>query len=188
MVFPFLLPRIQRWSAKKQLAWIGRFYLLQFFTFGIPLMLFPGDLGYWYGRAWPPSRLPVFLMGVLGALHRNRELLSPANDAGGETWVGCFCGCGLCRNCCAGGGEVANARRTDWGLAAYLIMVILCVELDHGIKFQPGIWRVESEVFCPILILALIMSSTRDGGMQTGSFHSELLGLDVETFPGLTYY
>ena len=83
---------------------------------------------------------------------------------------------------------MANARRTDWGLAAYLIMVILCVELDHGIKFAPGIWRVESEVFCPILILALIMSSTRDGGMQTGSFHSELLGLDVETFPGLTYY
>ena len=66
-MFPFLLPRIQRWSAKKQLAWIGRFYLLQIIFFAIPLVTLGGELGYWYGRGWPPSRLPVFLMGVLGA-------------------------------------------------------------------------------------------------------------------------
>eukprot|EP01046_Picozoa_sp_COSAG06_P007371 COSAG06_NODE_360_length_16832_cov_9.250209_3_plen_327_part_00 len=173
VVFPYLLPRIQRWSPKKQLAWIGRCYVLQIITFvALAIILMdeagnPTETGYWYGRAWPPSRLPVFLMGVLGALHRNRELHSTAGDAGAESWVGCFCGCGLCGDCCVGGGEVANARRTDQCLAAYLLMIILCVFNDHVLRMDvtmPGVMRVESEIWCPVLILALIMSSTRDGG------------------------
>ena len=145
VVFPYILPRIQQWSKEKQKAWIGGFYGVQIVTWvfiGGLFSLVSQDLGYWMARAWPPSRLPVFLMGVLAALHRNRELSagikgesSPSDvegqaDQKSESWSGWFCCCG---DCCTGGGERANAGRADRSLAAYIFMVLFCVCLDYGL-------------------------------------------------------
>lgn len=178
VIFPYILPRMQRMEPKVQLERIGQLYVLQFVLFlaldwGIGELEGEAGSGYWYGRAHPISRLPVFVMGCLAALHRNRELHArPGDELGQESWAGCFCGCGLCGNCCVGGGEAANARRTDRCLVGYLFMIIFCVFNDHVFMldiFLPNIMRTLSEAFCPVLILALILSSTRDGGRSVTS-------------------
>ena len=60
-VFPYILPRIQRWSPKKQLAWIGGFNIVQIVAFVVLMALDlgimgPGQNGYWLARANPLSR------------------------------------------------------------------------------------------------------------------------------------
>lgn len=73
-VFPSLLPRLQAMETSSKRNWLARAFFIQMFV-GIFLIIFcsepfGGTIAFWIATAWPPSRLPVFVMGILAGLLR----------------------------------------------------------------------------------------------------------------------
>ena len=74
-VFPSLLPQLQRISIRKKREWIVILFVIQFVgahtLCGSVFLFTPWPwAAFWVGTTWPPSRLPVFIMGVLAGLLR----------------------------------------------------------------------------------------------------------------------
>ena len=76
-IVPSLLPKLQRYSIDKKQKWIAVLSLIQFIG-GEVLIIFVmlytpwgGWEAFWVGLSWPPSRLPMFIMGIFAGLLRN---------------------------------------------------------------------------------------------------------------------
>ena len=151
LVFPCILPRIKRMQTYH--AGIAIMYWLQFalwFAFAIPaswiaVIVLCDDIGsewgeepsgcpqgfeagaswYWSARAFPLSRLPVFIAGCMAAFHRMRDddpqpAVQLANPTTGRAVpkhqpAAIFC-CACCGNpdaCCVGGSVDDWASRAD---------------------------------------------------------------------------
>jgi peptidoglycan/LPS O-acetylase OafA/YrhL len=131
--------------------------------------------GYWFARAFPLSRLPVFVAGCVAALHRIRDDTggSKASAAHGLPTLpkphvakGIFC-CDCCcaTECCVGGTEKDWSTRADCSIIGYAMVVVVCVisrPLDIGT-------RAVLEMAVPFLQLAGILAVTRDGGASYSS-------------------
>eukprot|EP01084_Bolivina_argentea_P240970 404648_1 len=75
-VFPSLLPKLQRYTNRAKQSWIVFHYCLQLLiglTVYIALQFVPFLSGFAFNLAtmWPPTRLPLFIMGILAGLLRN---------------------------------------------------------------------------------------------------------------------
>ena len=75
--FPSLLPKLQRIPNDKKPKWIFKYFWIQL---GVGVAIFiimqfisPG-LAFYVATFWPPSRLPVFIMGVIAGLLRSDGL------------------------------------------------------------------------------------------------------------------
>ena len=86
--FPSLFPKLQRFSVDEKKKWIVIMFWIQFiggillvattFIFA-PSTMIGMNSSQWaftIGTYWPPSRFPVFIMGVLAGLLRNEGLLT----------------------------------------------------------------------------------------------------------------
>ena len=131
--------------------------------------------GYWFARAFPLSRVPVFVAGCVAALHRIRDDTggSEASAAYGlpalpkpHVAKGIFC-CDCCCDdgCWVGGTEKNWATRADCSIVGYAIVVMVCAifrPLDIGT-------RAVLEMIVPFLQLAGVLAVTRDGGASYSS-------------------
>eukprot|EP01084_Bolivina_argentea_P316174 547981_1 len=85
-VFPSLLPKLQRYSISKKQHWILYYYILQFIIGAciyIGLLFVPvfNDFAFNIATMWPPSRLPIFIMGILAGLLRNENITIKASQS-----------------------------------------------------------------------------------------------------------
>ena len=75
-IFPSLIPKLQKYSVSKMKSWIIYHYIIQIITGAaifIGFQMVPGlnDFAFNISTMWPPSRLPIFIMGILCGLLRN---------------------------------------------------------------------------------------------------------------------
>lgn len=78
LLFPAIREPLKRVRPSKIRLFAFTLYCIQFGSMAIStLIVFDPEVGYWQARAWPPNRLPVFIMGMLAA--RQAEL--EASDA-----------------------------------------------------------------------------------------------------------
>eukprot|EP01045_Picozoa_sp_COSAG04_P019121 COSAG04_NODE_1826_length_5485_cov_2.733569_8_plen_650_part_00 len=200
LVFPCILPRIKRlhphYRFMSQMYWaqVGTWFCFGgVFSFWLPVVMcdcvaewgeeppgatgcpagwFPGGSWYWAARAFPLSRLPLFVAGSLAALHRMAD--PPPTTAATAAWatrrppeqepMASFC-CGCCGqpdSCCSGGTEEDWVSRSNKAFQAYLTVVGLAV-LNETEGFPVG-GRIWLEIFIPWLQLVMILTLTRDGG------------------------
>lgn len=91
-LFPSLLPRFQRCSTVQKRNWLIMLFVLQFIIAGglyMAIIAFVENewsemFAFMISTMWAPSRLPVFIMGVLGGLLRNEGL---SMREGHSTWT-----------------------------------------------------------------------------------------------------
>lgn len=135
-VFPFVAPLMQNRDRGTYRRWIVYLFGLQLVTWVLYASHFNEDFdaGYWYARASPLSRLPVFLMGCAGGFLRLQE-----------------------------GDEQTDGRTTDRVFCAYLVGIILGGLLSTGIGFDFTLTGF-LEASCPPMQLAVILDLTRDAG------------------------
>jgi len=84
-IFPSLLPQFQQYTIKHTRRWIIIHFLIQLIGGCMLVAVWMGitpEWAFYIGTFWPPSRLPVFIMGVLGGLLRtNGFSLSEHRDS-----------------------------------------------------------------------------------------------------------
>ena len=159
IVFPDVLPRMQRYTDDQLKFRITAMYWVQAVIFTMVLSL--GLEWYFPARCYPPRAFMVFAMGCMAALHRTK-------DQGGDNGSshGLFCGCCCCLTCCGhcmpGGSQEVNARRADLCFGIYLGMILIFTMIEFGLGFNKGL-RYSGEAWVPVLLLALILAVTRDG-------------------------
>ena len=86
-IFPSLLPKLQKHSVHKKQKWIAVLCWIQFIGGGllVAILIFSVPFAAFHvGTFWPPSRLPVFIMGVFAGLLRNEGHPIWAKQ---ETWT-----------------------------------------------------------------------------------------------------
>jgi peptidoglycan/LPS O-acetylase OafA/YrhL len=85
LCYPCLIPRLQKLKSADECRTLAfRMYWLQILICVVVLILFSGvdgGLAYWMWRAFPPNRLPVFVMGCCAGLV---ALRSEQDDAGSQ--------------------------------------------------------------------------------------------------------
>jgi len=158
--FYFCFPSILLWlrSVKRRALAMQLLFWWQGFTFMAVLLIGMywvgnGNWAYWSARAWPLSRLPVFVMGCLAAVERMH----------GDGALSCFC-CNP-RRCCAGGDSVGWGRRASLSLGFYVALLVVSsaafkVAESMNVKL---LIRCGCEAFVPLLFINLIIALTRCG-------------------------
>merc|ERR1712241_15662 len=154
-IFPSLLPRLQRLSTEDKQWWIRSCFGIQIavavilhFSWALIIPAVPqintdglSGIGFYFATFWPPSRLPIFIMGVLAGLLRREGIPIIASQSGrnGKQW----------------------ALNTDVTANALLI-VFIAVTVLHNWPFEsvisePGFWM---QLVLPWWMLQLVSSLT----------------------------
>eukprot|EP00951_Prasinocladus_malaysianus_P050484 scaffold680898_cov41-Prasinocladus_malaysianus.AAC.1 len=143
---PVAIPLVQRIPPRHRWYWIWAMYFIQGAFFAIAFVDVSSVVdAYWWARAWPPIRLPVYLMGVFAALD---EIDPPGADPDAEDPESCFTTDGRP----SGISRMSNAPRKtrksagwmpDVYTAAYVVIVLAAMIASSGlvmneeVKVQP---------------------------------------------------
>ena len=162
-IFPSLLPKLQRHSAQQKQRWIMVLFWIQLVVGTIIIIIindtFHGP-GFHAATYWPPSRLPVFIMGVFAGLLRNEGHPIWANQ---QTWT------------------LQNWKQWSDGLALLFTISFLIVGVVENFRVENGepiseniradvgdigLGRVWMQLAIAWLALQFIVSLTLDEGIS----------------------
>jgi len=178
LVFPALFPVLLRIDDCFQKIRI--MYWVQLVCFIIPYFIYISiygeegiDNAYWVARAWPLSRLPVFVMGCLAGIERVKHKENDWCHRIKPTALSEFCCCFsttftslLMRK--EGGGE-NTIKEKCWerhrisNMSAFLYLILLVVTILGSVLIDENIGnfaRPLGEAITPLLFLRLILSLT----------------------------
>jgi len=163
-MFPSLLPQFQRYSVKETRRWIVIHHIIQFIggcvLFGGFAMIVP-ELAFYIGTFWPPSRLPVFIMGVLAGLLRSqglslRERQSAwtvadwrrRSDVLAIAFVLSFIGVMIVENYPDKEWELMSAVWMQLGIAWWALQFIVALTFDEGTSISARMLTSKVALFC----------------------------------------
>jgi len=153
-IFPSLLPRLQRLTNSQKQKWIRRCYWIQMgiavllhlvWTLAIPDIDGMSGIGFYFATFWPPSRLPVFVMGVLAGLLRKDGIpvIESQSTRTAEQW----------------------ALQSDLSALSMLALLIGVTVLHNwpfeSVLAEPGFWL---QLVLPWWMLQMISALTFDEG------------------------
>ena len=162
LLFPTIATHLNRVHPKQVRSLVCALYVIQiglfvFMLIGasifVPLLaevvgaqdgLAQDGLGYWWARAWPPIRLPTFVMGMLAARQAELEAKDPA----------------LSQNCVFGRTSQGGPHYATALLLVWLLIVVLGI-LEQLFLTSAGLGylcRVYGEAALPILFYELIVA------------------------------
>ena len=147
LLFPTIATHLNRVHPKQVRTFAWALYGIQlglfvFMLFGAGSIF--GELGYWFARAWPPIRLPTFVMGMLAARQAELEAKDPA----------------LSQNCVFGRTSRGGPHYATALLLVWLLIVVLGI-LEQLFLTSAGLgWfcRVFGEALLPILFYELVVA------------------------------
>ena len=129
-IFPSLLPKLQRRSILKKQKWITWLSWIQFIGGGMWMSIFFASpwqwAAFWIATGWPPSRLPVFIMGVFAGLLRNEGHPILAKQ---ETWT------------------LQNWRKCSDRLALLFLISFLIIGVVENLEATEDIFFLEIPIF-----------------------------------------
>mmetsp|Transcript_26993 Transcript_26993/g.53922 ORF Transcript_26993/g.53922 Transcript_26993/m.53922 type:complete len:476 (+) Transcript_26993:220-1647(+) len=186
-LFPFLLGITDRFKMIRSMYWTQLFFFFAPFLIYIPIYgeLKGAEYSYWVARAWPVSRLPVFIMGCLAAIERVKRK--------GDQWSKKIKPAALSACCCCGSKQINDSdpseekywkrrRICDTSACSYMILLIAVIFSVFLIKIRaigemkqlPLKIKAIGEAITPLLFLRLLLSLTetsdeRKQGIMTTS-------------------
>ena len=148
LLFPTIATHLNRVHPKQVRTFAWALYGIQLGLFVFMLFgagsIFGNEMGYWWARAWPPIRLPTFVMGMLAARQAELEAKDPA----------------LSQNCVFGRTSRGGPHYATALLLVWLLIVVLGI-LEQLFLTSAGLgWfcRVFGEALLPILFYELIVA------------------------------